>query len=56
MKLLTLAAAATVTLSLGWAADVQKRDVDIQAADGTNLKASYFTTGRPGPAMILLHQ
>src|SRR5579872_4517526 len=55
MRLLALAAA-TLTLSLGWAADVQKTDVDIKAADGTNLKASYFSPGRPGPAMILLHQ
>ena len=56
MRLLTLAAVATLTLSLGWAADVQKKDVDIKAPDGTNLKASYFSPGRPGPAMILLHQ
>ena len=53
MKLVALA---TLILSLGWAADVQKKDVDLKAADGTNLKASYFSPGHPGPAMILLHQ
>ena len=56
MRLVTLAAAATLSVALGWTADVQKKDVDIQAADGTNLKATYFSSGRPGPAMILLHQ
>jgi dienelactone hydrolase len=56
MRLLATAAAASLALSLGWAADVQKKEVDIQASDGTNLKASYFSPGRSGPAMILLHQ
>jgi len=51
-----LAAAATVTFSLAFAADVQKKDVDIKASDGIVLKASYFSPGRPGPAMLLLHQ
>lgn len=55
MRLFTLAAAA-LTLSLGWAADVQKKDVDIKAPDGANLKASYFSSGHPGPGIILLHQ
>ena len=56
MRLLTLAAAATLSVALGWTADVQKKDVDIQAPDGTNLKGTYFSAGRPGPGMILLHQ
>jgi dienelactone hydrolase len=37
-------------------AEVHKKDVDIQAADGANLKGTYFSAGRPGPAMLLLHQ
>jgi dienelactone hydrolase len=37
-------------------AEVQKKDVDIKAADGVTLKATYFSPGRPGPAMLLLHQ
>ena len=56
MRLLTLAAAVTLSVSLGWTADVQKKDVDIKAPDGTNLKGTYFSSGRPGPGMILLHQ
>ena len=56
MKLLTLVAAATLCTSLGWTAEIQKKDVDIKAPDGTNLKGSYFSPGRSGPAMILLHQ
>jgi pimeloyl-ACP methyl ester carboxylesterase len=31
-------------------------DVDITAADGAVLKASYFSPGRPGPAILLIHQ
>ena len=38
------------------AASVQKKDVDLKAADGVNLKATYFSSGRPGPGMLLLHQ
>jgi len=56
MRRFALAAVATVTFSLAFAADVQKKDVDIKASDGTVLKASYFSPGRPGPAMLLLHQ
>jgi len=56
MKRLVLAALATSTFSLVFAADVQKKDVDIKASDGIVLKASYFSSGRPGPAMLLLHQ
>ncbi len=56
MKRLALAALATLTFSLAFAADVQKKDVDIKASDGIVLKASYFSSGRPGPAMLLLHQ
>jgi len=30
--------------------------VDLTAADGTPLKASYFPAARPGPGVLLLHQ
>lgn len=30
-------------------------DVDLKAADGTKLKATYYAAGAPGPAVILLH-
>ena len=42
-------------LSLAAGLSAQKA-VDIKAADGANLKASYFSPGRPGPAILLLHQ
>ena len=31
------------------------RDVALTAADGTQLKATYYDAGRPGPAVLLLH-
>jgi dienelactone hydrolase len=37
----------------GWTA---ARVVELTAADGTKLKATYFDTGKPGPAVLLLHQ
>ena len=54
MKKLVIAAA--LTLTVGLSAEVNKKDVDIQAPDGVNLKGTYFSAGRPGPAMLLLHQ
>jgi dienelactone hydrolase len=56
MRRLSLAVVATLTLSLGFAAEAQKKDVDIKAPDGIVLKGSYFSPGRPGPAILLLHQ
>lgn len=32
------------------------RIVDLTAADGIKLKASYFAAGKPGPGVLLLHQ
>jgi dienelactone hydrolase len=32
------------------------RVVDLPAADGMNLKATYFAAGKPGPGVLLLHQ
>ncbi|HXO45194.1 MAG TPA: alpha/beta fold hydrolase [Candidatus Cybelea sp.] len=32
------------------------RVVDLAAADGTKLKATYFDAGKPGPGVLLLHQ
>jgi|SRR5579862_2224590 len=54
MRLLTIATAALLTVSAGWAGE--KKDIDIKAADGVTLKATYFSAGKAGPAMILLHQ
>jgi len=56
MKTIAIAIVATLTFAAGLSAEVQKKDVDIKAPDGVNLKATYFSAGRPGPAMLLLHQ
>ncbi|MFZ0805946.1 MAG: alpha/beta fold hydrolase [Candidatus Sulfotelmatobacter sp.] len=32
------------------------RVIDLKAADGTPLKASYFAAAKPGPGVLLLHQ
>jgi dienelactone hydrolase len=37
----------------GWSAE---RVVDLTAADGVKLKATYFAAGKPGPGVLLLHQ
>ncbi len=52
----TLAIAAALTFAAGLSAEVQQKDVDINAPDGVTLKGTYFSAGRPGPAMLLLHQ
>lgn len=51
-----LAIAATLAFAAGLSAEVQKKDVDIKAIDGVDLKGTYFSSGRSGPAMLLLHQ
>jgi dienelactone hydrolase len=33
-----------------------EREVDLTAADGAKLKASYYAAGKPGPGVLLLHQ
>jgi pimeloyl-ACP methyl ester carboxylesterase len=33
-----------------------RQDVDVIAADGAKLRATYWSPGKPGPAMLLLHQ
>jgi dienelactone hydrolase len=52
----TLLIVAALTFTAGLSAEVHKKDVDIKAPDGVNLKGTYFSAGRPGPAMLLLHQ
>jgi dienelactone hydrolase len=34
----------------------ESSDIDLKAADGIRLKATYMTPGKPGPAMLLVHQ
>lgn len=48
-----LIAAGLACASAGFAG---QRTVDLTAADGTKLKATYFDAGKPGPGVLLLHQ
>ena len=41
---------------LGAPAPAAERVVDLTASDGTNLKATYFPSVKPGPGVLLLHQ
>ena len=34
----------------------QSTDIDLESSDGVKLKATYTSPGRPGPAMLLIHQ
>ena len=43
-------------LSTNLAAAGTSIDVDIVSADGAKLRATYTTPGKPGPAMLLIHQ
>lgn len=58
MKHTTLALATTALLGLVTAtpAAAGSKDVDLEASDGTMLKATYMSPGKPGPAMLLIHQ
>lgn len=38
------------------AAQGPKQDIDITAADGASLKATFYSAGKPGPGVLLLHQ
>ena len=54
-----LAAALVVGLALVAAiasAQVSRQDVDIKAPDAANLRGTYFSPGKDGPALLLLHQ
>jgi dienelactone hydrolase len=51
----SMAVCATLLLTAGVAGADRGTDVDLKAADGTRLKATYYSAGKPGPAIILLH-
>lgn len=48
---------AAAVLACMWpiGAHAEQRDVDLKAADGTRLKATYFAADKPGPGVVLLH-
>src|SRR5438128_496070 len=57
MKRWIVTVTAAIALATSWVlADTQKKDVDIKATDGANLKATYFSPDRMGPAILLIHQ
>jgi dienelactone hydrolase len=56
MLILLLAAALLTSSPLNVSAQVRARDVGIKTTDGTILQASYFSPGKPGPGILLLHQ
>jgi len=43
-------------LSCASSASSGEQVVDLKASDGTKLKATYFSAGKPGPGVLLLHQ
>ncbi len=53
---LSLLAAAALLALAAMPAAAGSMDVDLKAADGTMLKATYMSPGKPGPAMLLIHQ
>jgi dienelactone hydrolase len=40
---------------LAFAQTASRKDIDIAASDGTKLRATFFSAGKPGPGVILLH-
>jgi len=54
MKTLRLLAVMTLC-ALPASARAETRDVSLKAPDGTSLKATYSSPGKPGPGIVLLH-
>ena len=55
-RLMATLVAMLIGVAVSASAEVQKNVVDIKAPDGVNLKGTYLSPGRPGPAILLLHQ
>jgi pimeloyl-ACP methyl ester carboxylesterase len=47
---------ATMLIGSEAAAQGRTSTLDVIAADGVKLRATYYSPGRPGPGMLLLHQ
>ena len=52
-RVLTFLVCASACGVNGWSAE---KVVELTAADGVKLKASYFAAAKPGPGVLLLHQ
>jgi len=46
----------TLILAFAVAASAEKRDVDLNAADGFALKGTLYSADKPAPGVLLLHQ
>ena len=55
-NLITVTVAALALAASSAAAQTAPAAVTLKAPDGTTLKASYWTPGKPGPAIMLMHQ
>jgi dienelactone hydrolase len=44
-----------LTLGIAYSQAPPTKDVDIPAADGTKLRATFFAAAKPGPGVLLLH-
>ncbi|MGH9703865.1 MAG: serine aminopeptidase domain-containing protein [Candidatus Acidiferrales bacterium] len=51
----TLLGAMLLGLSLA-GAEATKRDAELSAPDGLKLKVTYYSAGKPGPGVLLMHQ
>jgi dienelactone hydrolase len=47
---------AVLFASAAASAQSSKQDVDLTASDGVKLKATYYSAGKPGPGVLLMHQ
>jgi dienelactone hydrolase len=60
LSLLLLAPVLLIPFLLGFSSRAQEsappRVADLTAPDGTRLKGTYFSAGKPGPGVLLLHQ
>ena len=56
MRSTALLVAALLTIVMVTPTTAQSTDIDLKASDGVTLKATYTSPGRPGPAMLLIHQ
>ena len=55
MRIRRSIAAAIVACAWPVGAHAEQREVDLKAADGTRLKATYFAAAKPGAGVVLLH-
>jgi len=56
MRSTALLGAALLAIVMVAPATAQSTDIDLKTSDGVTLKATYTSPGRPGPAMLLIHQ